>query len=110
MKKINSLNDVIGFLENVAEYELAKPKRIPIDDGSITVASKNYQAMQEVIEWVQNECKLPKKVYLVYVENFNGSLHLKNACARLELAKKYEAEYDKKTFAYIEAVDLEESK
>ena len=54
--------------------------------------------------------KLPKKVYLVYVENFNGSIQLKKVCARFELAKKYKAEYDKKTFAYIEAVDLEESK
>lgn len=109
MSNINNIDDVVGFLTSVAEYALAKKERIPINDGAITVMSENYQTMQEAIQWIENEYERPKKVYLVYAENPNtiGNLRLKNVCATYELARAYEAEYDKTMFAYVETLELE---
>ena len=66
MSKEKTLEDVIGFLMNVAEFDLAKTKRAPIPGGAMTVVSENYQYMYEVIEWIEAKIKEPK--FNVYQE------------------------------------------
>lgn len=60
MSKEKTLEDVIGFLINVAEFDLAKTKRVPIPGGAMTVVSEDYQCMSEVIDWIEDKIKEPK--------------------------------------------------
>ena len=50
-----------------------------------------------------------KKVYLVYAENpMSGRATLKKVCANLEVARKWCAKYEEKTFSYIEPMEVSE--
>ena len=60
MSEEKTLEDVIGFLINVAEFDLEKTKRVPIPGGAMTIVSENYQYMSEVIEWIDNRLKEQK--------------------------------------------------
>ena len=60
MNKEKTLEDVIGFLMNVAEFDLRKTKRVPIPGGAMTVTSDNYQYMSEVIDWIEDKIKEPE--------------------------------------------------
>lgn len=60
MNKEKTLEDVICFLMNVAEFDLAKTKRVPIPGGAMTVVSEDYQYMSEVIDWIDNRLKEQK--------------------------------------------------
>ena len=60
MSKEKTLEDVIGFLMNVAKFDLEKTKRVSIPGGAMTVTSENYQYMYEGIEWFDNRLKEQK--------------------------------------------------
>ena len=60
MSEEKTLEDVIGFLINVAEFDLEKTKRVPIPGGAMTIISENYQYMSEVIDWIADKIKEPE--------------------------------------------------
>ena len=60
MSEEKTLEDVIGFLMSVAEFDLEKTKRVPIPGGAMTVVSENYQYMSEIIDWIEAKFSEPK--------------------------------------------------
>lgn len=55
--KIKTLDDVIDYLTNVAEFELLKPIVVSTPTSNLTMANKNYEDMYDVIDWIENNYK-----------------------------------------------------
>ncbi|MGM8137496.1 hypothetical protein [Enterococcus italicus] len=59
MSEFKSLDDVIGYLTNVAEFELRHTEHIKIPDGHMTVISENYNIMFDAIQWITEKLEQP---------------------------------------------------
>lgn len=59
MSKFKSLDDVIGYLTNVAEFELRHTEHIKIPDGHMTVISENCNTMFDAIQWITEKLEQP---------------------------------------------------
>ena len=60
MSEFKSLDDVIGYLTNVAEFELRHTEHIKIPDGHMTVISENYNIMFDAIQWITEKLEQPQ--------------------------------------------------
>ena len=88
MNKEKTLEDVIGFLMNVAEFDLAKTKRVPIPGGAMIVVSENYQYMSEVIDWIEDKIKEPKlnenqEIVLAWLKREHFDSYIKSVLSNL---------------------------
>lgn len=77
MSKFKSLDDVIGYLTNVAEFELRHTEHIKIPDGHMTVISENYNIMFDAIQWITEKLEQPQlnenqKIVLEYLKTNFG--------------------------------------
>ena len=117
MSEEKTLEDVIGFLMNVAEFDLAKTKRVPIPGGAMTVVSENYQYMSEVIEWIDNRLKEQKlnENQEIVLEQMKASVQsnekdIIQAVASIHIRCQLPKYYSKQPYkAYLQLTEKEEA-